>query len=52
MVRDVDAARELVHLLAEEEGLLESRERPIVLCRRRDARLWRLRSPPAPASSA
>jgi len=35
MVRDLDAARALAHLGAEEERLLASVERPIVLCRRR-----------------
>ncbi|MBA3319128.1 MAG: carbamoyltransferase HypF [Gemmatimonadales bacterium] len=35
MVRDLAAARELVHLLSEEAVLLLSRERPVVLCRRR-----------------
>jgi hydrogenase maturation protein HypF len=40
MVPDLDAARAVAELAAEEEALLASVERPIVLCRRRpDARL-------------
>ena len=51
MVPDVAAAAELVELGAEDERLLRSRERPIVLAPRRPARPSRRRWRRAPASS-
>lgn len=38
MVRDVKTARRFVHVDEAEERLLQSRERPIVLCRKKDRR--------------
>ena len=49
LVADVDAARELVELSADEQALLESRARPIVLARRRaDADVAQSVAPGAP----
>lgn len=40
MVADLDAARALAHINQDEEAQLTSRQRPIVLLRKRDATAW------------